>query len=112
APLMYVIQQASGSANKKAPRLAFTENPAPSDNYLGLYKSKRRLLPDEVIKQIRVTDQLVASILRARGSMMSLFGHLRGDRFDIGMEVEIKPEFWKIVKPEHHEKIIERIKKF
>jgi hypothetical protein len=81
APLMYAINQASGSANKKAPRLAFTENPAPRDNYLGLFKSKRRLLPDEVLKQIRIQDHLVAAILRARGSMISLFGHFKKDRF-------------------------------
>ena len=112
SPLWYALNGASGSASKKAPALAFTENPAPSDNYLGLYKSKRRLLPDEVIKQIRVTDHLVAAILRARGSMMSLFGHLRKDRFDIGMEVEIKPEFYKILTPEQHDKILKRIKKF
>ncbi len=112
SPLLYALQAASGSASKKAPALAFTENPAPSDNYLGLYKSKRRLLPDEVIKQIRVTDHLVAAILRARGSMMSLFGHLRNDRFDIGVELEIKPEFYKILTPEQFAKITERMKKF
>jgi len=112
SPLMYALQQATGSASKKAPALAFTENPAPSDNYLGLYKSKRRLLPDEVIKQIRIADHLVAAILRARGNMMSLFGHLRKDRFDIGMEVEIKPEFFKILSPEQYQKVMDRIKKF
>lgn len=111
-PLMYALQQATGSANKKAPSLAFTENPAPSDNYLGLYKSKRRLIPDEVLKQIRVTDHLVAAILRARGNMMSLFGHLRKDRFDVGVEVEIRPEFAKILTPEQHQKVVERIKRF
>src|SRR5208282_6103192 len=112
APLMYVIQQASGSANKKAPRLAFTENPAPSDNYLGLFKSKRRLLPDEVLKQIRIQDHLVAAILRSRGSMFSLFGHLRKDRFDTGFEVSIKQEFYDILTPEQFEKVMERVKKF
>src|SRR5271165_3330259 len=52
--LMYALKQISGSANnsKRAPALAFTENPAPSDNFLGLYKTKRRALPDEVLKQI------------------------------------------------------------
>lgn len=111
-PLMYALQQATGSAVKKAPALAFTENPAPSDNFLGMYKTKRRSLPDEVIKQIRITDHLVAAILRARGNMMSLFGHLRSDRFDVGIEVEIEPEFLKVLTPEQYEKIKERIKRF
>lgn len=112
SPLIYALNQATGSASKKAPALAFTENPAPSDNYLGLYKSKRRLLPDEVLKQIRITDHLVAAILRARGSMMSLFGHLRKDRFDIGVEVAIKPEFFKVLTPEQYEKVASRMKRF
>jgi hypothetical protein len=111
SPLMEALTKA-GSANKKAPQLAFTENPTPSDNYLGLYKTKRRLLPDEVIKMIRVQDHLVAAILRGRGSMMSLFGHLRKDRFDIGVEVEIKPEFFKVLTPEQYSKVMERVKKF
>lgn len=112
SPLMYAIQQASGSANKNAPRLAFTENPAPSDNYLGLFKSKRRLLPDEVLKQIRIQDHLVAAILRARGSMLSLFGHLRKDRFDIGVEVALKKEFLEVLTPEQYEKATARMKRF
>lgn len=112
SPLMYALQQATGSASKKAPRLAFTENPAPTDNYLGLFKSKKRLLPDEVLKTIRVQDHLIASILRARGSMMSLFGHLRKDRFDIGIEVILKEEFFDVLTPEQFGKVTERLKRF
>lgn len=112
SPLQYALGQASGSANKKAPQLSFTTNPAPSDNYLGLYKAKRRLLQDELLKQIRITDNLVASILRTRGNMMSLFGQIRKNRFDIGLEVKIKPEFEKILTPEQYEKVMERMKKF
>jgi hypothetical protein len=112
SPLLYALQQATGSAAKKSPGLAFTENPQPIDNYLGLYKSKRRLLPDEILKQIRISDHLVAAILRARGSMMSMFGHLRKDRFDIGVEIAIKPDFLNILSPEQYEKITARMKKF
>lgn len=112
SPLLFAIQHATGSAKKKAPQLAFTENPIPSDNYLGLFKSKRRLLPDDVLKTIRIQDHLVAAILRARGSHISLFGHLRKDRFDIGIEIEIKPEFYKVLTPEQFEKVTQRIKAF
>src|SRR5581483_6521999 len=113
SPLMYALSSSlTNPVNKKAPRLAFTENPAPSDNYLGLFKSKRRLLPDEVLKQIRVQDHLVASILRARGSMLSLFGHLRKDRFDVGVEIALKPDFYDVLTPEQYSKVTERMKKF
>lgn len=111
-PLMYVLNDANGSAQRKAPALAFTENPAPSDNFLGLYKTKRRSLPDEVLKQVRITDHLVAAILRSRGSMASLFGQLRPDRFNIGIEVDIKPEFYKLMNPEQFQKVKDRIKRF
>src|ERR1039457_1437241 len=108
SPLMYALSQASGSATKKAPRLAFTENPMPSDNWMGLYKSKRRLLPDEVLKQIRIQDHLVAAILRTRGSILSMFGHLKKDRFDVGVEVSLKQEFYDILNPEQFAKVTER----
>jgi hypothetical protein len=111
SPLIYALQEATGSASKRAPALAFTENPNTQD-FLGIYKVKRRLVPDEIIKQIRVTDHLVAAILRARGNMMSLFGHLRKDRFDVGIEVAIRPEFVKLLTPEQYQKIMFRIKKF
>jgi hypothetical protein len=110
--LTYTLQQSAGSAKVHAPALAFTENPAPSDNFLGLYKTKRRSLPDEVLKQVRITDHLVAAILRARSNMLSLFGHLRKDRFDIGIELDIKPEFYKILTPDQFDKIKERMKRF
>lgn len=110
--LMYAMTQLNGSSSaKKAPALAFTEHPAPSENYLGLFKSKRRLVPDEILKQIRVTDHLIAAILRARGNMMSLFGHLRNNRFDVGVEVCLKPEFEKVLSPEQFEKIKIRMKR-
>lgn len=111
SPLMFALQQASGSAAKKAPRLAFTENPTPSDNYLGLFKGKKRLIPDEILKQIRVQDHLVAAILRARGSMMSLFGHLKKDRFDVGLEIALKPEFYDVLSPEQFDKVTARMKR-
>lgn len=110
--LFKVLQQSTGSVVRKAPALAFSEPPNPNDNYLGIYKQKKLLIPDEILKQIRVQDHLVATILRARGSMLSLFGHLRKDRFDVGVEVIIKPEFFKILTPEQYEKTTARMKRF
>jgi hypothetical protein len=109
---MQALKRANGVTDRKAPALAFTENPAPSDNFLGLYKTKRRSLPDEVIKQVRITDHLVAAIIRSRGNTMSLYGHERKDRFDTGLELEIRPEFYKILTPEQFEKVKLRMKRF
>lgn len=93
--LKLLIQKIQGSAIKgkgKIPRIAFTEQPHNTDNYAGIYKTKTKLLPDPVIKDIRVRDHLIAAILNARGNTLSMFAHYRKDRFDIGLEVEIKQE--------------------
>jgi len=109
-----LIKQATGSAKKgaKTPRLAFAEDPTQNDNYAGLYKIKRNLLPNNVLKQIRTQNFLIAAILRARGNAMSMMGHIRKDRFDVGLEVEVKPEFKDYIEPEQMVKIEERIGRF
>jgi len=107
----------SGASSTKSvnrttkPRMAFTEDPVRKDNYFGLFKNKKRLLPDWTIKRIRQEDHLVASILRARGNTMSMFARLRKDRFDIGIEGNIKTEYEEILSPEQRIKIQERISK-
>ena len=111
--LTFLLKRASGTANKnKQPRIAFTESPHQYDHYAGLYKIKRKLLPDDVIKRIKNQDHLVAAILRARGQTMFMFGKERKDRFDVGYEVEIKREFEKEIEPEQMDKIQGRIDKF
>jgi len=106
-----IIKHAVGSANnkRKVPRLAVTEDPRQRDNYAGIYKIKRKLLPDSVIKQVRINNLLVAAILRARGNMMSMFGHIRKDRFDLGVDIVLKDEFKKVIEPEQMTRIQERI---
>lgn len=110
--LSYSIKQATGKAKKvTSPRLALTEDPYKSSQYGGLYKQKGNILPDYIKKQIRVQNSLVASILRARGNMVSMFGHVKRDRFDVGVEVAIKPEFLPYIKTDQMEKVKERITK-
>ena len=110
-----LIRHAAGSANKKSravPRLAFAEDPMQHDNYAGIYKLKRGLLPPAAIKTIRTQNFLVAGILRARGNATSMMGHIRKDRFDIGVEVDVKTEFKDHIEPEQMVKIEERINRF
>tara|TARA_R100000951_G_scaffold116766_1_gene130569 strand:+ start:10485 stop:12320 length:1836 start_codon:yes stop_codon:yes gene_type:complete len=107
-----LVGSASGNAKRTnkttVPRIAFTEDPITKDNYFGLFKNKKRLLPDWTIKRIRQEDHLVASILRARGNTMSMFGRIRKDRFDIGLESVIKPEYDDAITPDQRIKIQER----
>lgn len=108
-----LVGLSSGSLKKvnktSVPRIAFTEDPVTKDNYFGLFKNKKRLLPDWTIKRIRQEDHLIASILRARGNTMSMFGRVRKDRFDIGVECNIKQDYEQILKPDQRIKIHERI---
>jgi hypothetical protein len=112
SPYEYVLKAASGSAKKSPPRIAFTEDPVSSENWAGVYKSKRRLIPDSVLKHIRIQNHLIASILRARGNTMSMFGHIKADRFDIGIDVSIKKEFEPHIRPDQIERINQRIDGF
>ena len=107
----YLIKEAE-SKGKKPIRLSFTEDPNSSDQYAGIYKTKRGLLPDFVLKQIRIQNHLIASILRSRGNVLAMHGHVKKDRFDVGVTVEIKPEFSEIIKPEQMVKIKDRIARF
>lgn len=96
---------------KKAPRLSHSVDPRHRDVYNGAWR-KRKLLPDNVIKDVSITDSLVAAIVRARGNTMSMFGHIRRDRFDVGIEIKIKPELEPEVEPEQLEIIQARIDRF
>lgn len=102
---------AEEKVRKAAPRLSFDMDPHHRDVYNGAWR-KRKLLPDSVIKDVSITDSLVAAIVRARSNTMSLFGHLRRDRFDAGMEIKIRPELEPDIEPEHMEIIQSRIDRF
>lgn len=112
APLLKGVPALEGQKKKESGvKLAFYTDPVENSDYSGLFKTKRKLLPDHVIKLIRVQNHLVASILRARGNTMAMYGNKRKDRFDIGFEVSIKPEFEQYVKPEQMNKIRQRIER-
>jgi hypothetical protein len=109
-----LIKNAVGSikSGKIVPRLAFEENPTRQSNYAGVYKYKSFLLPSAVIKKIRVQNLLIAAIVRTRGAQLSMFGHVRNNRFDIGIEVKIKKQFKDSIEPEELQKIKERMDSF
>jgi len=100
------------SAKDKAPRIAFTEDPMNTNNWAGIYRNKNDLVPDFLIKKIRVQNSLVANIQRLRSNILSMFGHIKKDRFDIGVQTKIKAAFEGHVKPDQMVKIRKRIEKF
>ena len=110
-PLQKALDDSTGKATERAPALTFMESPNYNDAYAGVVKAKRNEIPDAVLKMVRVQDHLVAAILRTRGGQVSQFGKKRADRFDKGMEIAIKPEFYKLLSTEQFEKVTERIKR-
>lgn len=110
-PLQKALDDSLGKATERAPALAFMESPNYNDAYAGVVKSKRNEIPDDILKMVRVQDHLVAAILRTRAGQISQFGKKRADRFDKGIEIKIKPEFYKLLNTEQFEKVTERIKR-
>jgi hypothetical protein len=110
-PLQKALDDSMGRAVERAPALAFMDSPNYNDAYAGVVKAKKNEVPDTVLKLVRVQDHLVASILRTRGGQLGQFGKKRADRFDKGMEIKIRPEFYKILNTEQFEKVVERIKR-
>jgi hypothetical protein len=110
-PLQKALNDATGRATERAPALAFMESPNYNDAYAGVVKSKRNEIPDSILKMVRVQDHLLAAIVRTRGVQLSQFGKKREDRFDKGVEIKIKPEFFKLLSTEQFAKVTERIKR-
>src|ERR1700688_1370318 len=105
-PLQKALNDATGKATERAPALTFMESPNYNDAYAGVVKAKRNEIPDTVLKLVRVQDHLVAAILRTRAGQLSQFGKKRADRFDKGMGIKIKPEFFKLLSTEQFEKVV------
>ncbi len=69
-------------------RLAFESDPTRQTYYSSLFKQKRHLVPDDMLKRIAIVDDLVGSILAIRSSHISSFGRKLEDRFSTGFRVE------------------------
>ncbi len=72
-------------------RLAFEVDPSISNSEACLYRPKRQLIPDAVLKRIAIQDDLVAAIVNCRSNQVAAFGRPRPDRFSTGFVIEPKP---------------------
>lgn len=80
------------SEELKTVRLAFEVNPSDQSNFDTLYIKKQRLLPDNMLKQLAIKDDLVAAIVQTRQRQIAAFGRPRPDRHSIGFTVELLQE--------------------
>jgi hypothetical protein len=88
-PLVKTIVNALNS-NEKITRLAFEEDPNNQAKFGGLYYEKINLIPDRIIKRLRVVDDLLATIIRLRGNQVSAFGMPLIDRLATGYRLDPK----------------------
>jgi hypothetical protein len=112
AAMQYFNIQGSKETKKAPPKLALTYDPNLTENVQGVKTKTKGLLPDTLIKEISSSNHLIASILRGWSNAVSMFGSFKKNRFDIGTEVKIKPEFEKDMTPEQISKVKDRIEKF
>ena len=82
-----ILNILNGGDNQIA-RLAFETDPTQVNNFAGVYHAKLRLVPDSVLKRIAIQDSLVASIVRARQTHLTVFGRPRPDRFSKGFIIK------------------------
>lgn len=91
SPLVKSVMNLLNGPGDTIERLAFESDPGLNNTYQALYKTKLRLLPDEVLKRIAIQDDLVAAICTARSNQISAFGRPQPDRFSTGFKIEPEP---------------------
>lgn len=92
-------------------RLAFETDPAYKNNFAGLYRIKRRLIPDLILKRISIQDDLVASIINTRANHLLSFGRRQPNRFEKGFVLTPKPGVEENLSDEQMEELSDRIDK-
>jgi hypothetical protein len=98
------------SEDAKAVSLAFEMDPLRMGSFGAVYKRKSNLVPNAVLKRIRDTEELVGGvILPLRAKQVSLFGRPRPNRFDIGFEINVRPEIFDKYEDEQIDQIKEDI---
>ena len=111
SPLVKSILKDLNGPKDSIQRLAFEQDPNIVTTFGGLYFSKVRLLPDDLLKRISIQDDLVAAILQARQNHLSSFGRPRPDRFSSGFVIEPRKGVTEELNDEQKNELQDRIKK-
>lgn len=86
-----VLETLKKSRDVSAVQVALQEDPH-RQTFAHVYKHKSSLIPNDVLKRIRDTEELVGGIIiPTRARQMSLFARPRANQFDIGVELNLKP---------------------
>lgn len=88
--------------------LTFKEDPK-QNNYNGVWKPKRGLVPDNMKKAIARKNDLVAAILSARANFGSAFGRELQDRFSTGYRIEPRPGIMQKLSEQDRDALLDEI---
>ena len=108
--LMKSVLRMIGNPNNENSRLAFVTDPNQPNHYSAVYKDKRFMIPDSVLKTIAHRDDLVSSIVLARCWQVSSFGRPRPTRFDKGFIFETRREALEKINAEPDEEKKKKLK--
>src|SRR5216683_2551539 len=112
SPLIKNILKAIGDTESHAAtRLSFDQDPTQYNDYQSIYRMKQRLVPDPLLKHIARIDDLIGSILQARGNHMSVYGQPQPDRFKYGYNFEFRRGMFDKLDEEQKKDLHERIAK-
>lgn len=106
-----ILNLVSNRDNSSIQRLAFEVDPSLNNQYQALYRQKTRTLPDAMLKQILIKDDLVAAIVRVRETQLGAFGRSRPSRFDYGYVIETRAGVMDRLKPEQQKELHTRIER-
>ena len=108
--LKSVLDYVQRNENERVHRLAFEVDPTIQNAYQSVYRQKKRLIPDTILKRVAINDELVAAIVQTRCNQMAPFGRPRPDRFSIGYLIEPEPGILAQLTIEEKETLHKRIK--
>lgn len=89
-------------------QLAFQDDPM-NKSFIGVFRQKVGLVPDNVSKALARTDDLVGAILAVRANQLSAFGRELQDRFSTGFRIEPRDGIMSNLGESDREKMLDRI---
>ncbi len=111
SPLIKSIVNSLRRAGDKIMPLAFTEDPSSPNRYGGLYYQKLVSVPDQLLKRVAITDDLVAACTFTRANHLKAYGKELEERHDFGYRIELTKEAIKTLDTKRKTELIEKMKK-
>lgn len=109
-PMSQILGVLKKAQDLEAIKLSFSEDPQKAEQYAAVYKRRISSIPPAILKRTRDTEELVGGVIfPLRAKQISLYGHPRPNRFDIGMAINPQPHLYEEMKEEEIDKIKKEI---